>query len=101
MTSTTMTTKASATTGTHRARYQERLAGGTAAKLPRGWARAGRKRAGSREAFLRPTPAWRALRVFQYLGCPHYRNGARSGTAGATDPRGSQTTGCNVDIGRK
>jgi hypothetical protein len=33
--------KASATTGTHRARYQERLAGGTAAKLPRGLARAG------------------------------------------------------------
>jgi hypothetical protein len=48
MTSTTMTTKASATTGTHRARYQERLAGGTAVKLPRGWARAGRKRAASR-----------------------------------------------------
>jgi hypothetical protein len=47
MTSTTMRTKASTTTGTHRARYQER-AGGTAAKLPRGWARAGRKRAASR-----------------------------------------------------
>ena len=41
MTSTTMTMKASATTGTHRARYRERLAGGTAVKLPRGWARAG------------------------------------------------------------
>src|SRR5208283_4512189 len=41
MTSTTITMKASATTGTHRARYQERLAGGTAVKLPRGWARAG------------------------------------------------------------
>ena len=41
MTSTTMTTKASATAGTHRDRYQERLAGGTAVKLPRGWARAG------------------------------------------------------------
>ncbi len=38
MTSTTMTIKANATTGTHLARYQERLAGGTAVKLPRGWA---------------------------------------------------------------
>jgi hypothetical protein len=41
MTTTTMTMKASATTGTRRARYRERLAGGTAVKLPRGWARAG------------------------------------------------------------
>jgi hypothetical protein len=41
MTSTTMTIKASATTATHRARYRERLARGTAVKLPRDWARAG------------------------------------------------------------
>jgi hypothetical protein len=40
MTATTTTIKASATTGTHRARYRERLAGGTAVKLPRGCARA-------------------------------------------------------------
>ena len=40
MTSTTMTMNASATGGTHRARDRERLAGGTAVKLPRGWARA-------------------------------------------------------------
>jgi hypothetical protein len=36
-----MTIKASATTGTHRARYRERLAGDTAVKLPRRWARTG------------------------------------------------------------